>query len=108
MLCRDDIDRVKDVNVCADELCTRVFAEFQQLGVNKTVGENFMFSGIFHDFETFLVHKSLNVPVNSHLSSKYFNNLSREHVTCEMMVNTKGQDRCRGNVLRFQTHGLLF
>ena len=42
-----------------------------------------MFSDIFHDLETFLVHKSL--PITVHRSSKYFNTLSREHVTCEMM-----------------------
>ena len=61
MLCRDDDVRVRDVNVDVDVLCVRIFGKFQQLGVNETIGENFMFSGIFHDFETVLVHKSLNV-----------------------------------------------
>ena len=88
MLCRDDIVQVRDVNVCTDVLCVRVFAEFQKLGVgvNETIGENFMFSDILDDFETVLVHKSLNVPmVNSHRERNavsdfgfYYESLKRE------------------------------
>jgi len=45
MLC-DDIIRVLDVNVCADELCACILAEFQQLSTNETIGEAGMFSDI--------------------------------------------------------------
>jgi hypothetical protein len=44
----------------------RVFTEFQQLGVNETIGENLMFSDILHDFETVLGHKV--VVIYCHLS----------------------------------------
>jgi hypothetical protein len=57
MLCRDDIIRVWDVNVCTDELCTSIFAEFQQLIMNETIDETDMFPDISHDFETVLDYK---------------------------------------------------
>ena len=44
MVCREVVVRVRDINVCTDVLCARIFTEFQQLGVNETIGENFMFS----------------------------------------------------------------
>jgi hypothetical protein len=75
MLCRDDIIRVWDVNVCADELCASIWAEFQQLSMNEAIGEAGMFPDISHDFETVLGYKGLNETVIAHRSSKYFNTL---------------------------------
>ena len=40
MLWSDDIIRVWDVNVCAYELCACILAEFQQLIMNETIGED--------------------------------------------------------------------
>ena len=78
-------------------LSLRAFAFLQYLiryfRINETVGENFMFSGYLHDFETFLVHKSLNVPIDAHRTSKYINTVSREHVTCEMMDNIRKENK---------------
>ena len=68
-------------------LCVCIFAEFQHVSMNETIGETVMFSDIFHDFETVLGHKSLNETVITYWSSKYFNTLSREHVMSEMMRN---------------------
>ncbi len=87
MLCRDDIIRVWDVNVCADELCACILAEFQQLSMNTTIGEAGMFSDISHNFEIVLGYKGLNETVITHQSSKYFNTLGREHVPREMVSN---------------------
>ena len=87
MLCRDDSVRVRDVNVCADKLCACILAEFHQLKVSEAIGKGLKFSGIFHDFEAVVGHKSLDETVSAHRSSEDFNTLSREHVTGEMMSN---------------------
>ncbi len=87
MLWRDDIIRVWDVNVCSAELCPCILAEFQQLIMNETIGESVMFPDISHDFETVFDYKGLNETVLDHQSSKYFNVLCREHVSCEVVSN---------------------
>jgi hypothetical protein len=87
MLCRDDIIRFWDVNVYTDELCECILAKFQQLSMNETIGEVGMFPNISHDFESVLGCKGLNETVLVHRSSKYFNALCREHVSCEAVNN---------------------
>ena len=87
MLCLDDIIRVWEVNVCADELCACILAEFQRLNMNETIGESGMFPDISHDFETVLGYTGLNETVLAHRSSKYVNALCRKHVSCEVVSN---------------------
>ena len=66
--------------------------------VNETIGEGFMFSGIFHDFETVLGHKSLQTLSREHVTSEMLSNICKIRIGVEEMFCVVKHMVCRGTL----------